>query len=157
MAAQVAKYSFLPELYIALETRDFHASGALYNTLVDNSDQPSVSEENIIDLAEMFVRYNADKVLGIHLIHGHFKIPKNTVMLRSNFESPSLRWTKVTDIDKIEPSRVYRHIFALTKDGLCAYKLQDGPLPDLSGVGLGFLDEFINYIVKKNLTGLISL
>ena len=110
-----------------------------------------------MDLAEMFVRHNADKVLGIHLIHGHFRIPKGTVMLGTNFESPSLRWTKATNIDKIDPSRVHGHIFALTKDGLCAYELQNGPLPDLSGVGLGFLDEFINYIAKNNLMSLIGL
>lgn len=128
-----------------------------YNTLLDDSDQPPVADEYITDLAEIFVRHNADKVLGIHLIHGHFKIPRSTVMLGTNFESPSLRWTKVTDIDKIDPSRVHGHIFALTKDGLCAYELQDGPLPDLSGVGPGFLDEFINYIVKNNLTSLIGL
>jgi hypothetical protein len=91
------------------------------------------------------------------LIHGHFKIPKNTVMLGTNFENPSLRWTKVTDIDKIDPASVHGHIFALTKDGLCAYELQDGPLPDLSAVGWGFLDEFINYIVRNNLTSLIGL
>ncbi|EFY92562.1 hypothetical protein J3459_015275 [Metarhizium acridum] len=157
MAAQVAKYSVLPRIDMALEMQDFRASGELYNTLLDDSDQPPVSEEHITDLAQMFVRHNADKVLGIHLIHGHFKIPKNTVMLGSNFENPSLRWTKVTDIDEIDPSRVHGHILALYQGGLCAYELQDGPLPDLSGVGPGFLDEFINYIIKKNLTSLIGL
>lgn len=91
------------------------------------------------------------------MIHGHFKIPESTVMLGTNFENPSLRWTKVTDIDKIDPLRVHGHIFAFTKDGLCAYELQDGPLPDLSGVGPRFLDEFSNYIVKNNLTSLIGL
>ncbi|GLI82209.1 hypothetical protein PoHVEF18_010618 [Penicillium ochrochloron] len=157
MAAQVAKYSVLPRLDMALEIQDFRASGELYNTLLDDSDQPPVSEEHITDLAEIFVRHNADKVLGIHLIHGHFKIPKNTVMLGSNFENPSLRWTKVTDLEEIDPSRVHGHIFALYQGGLCAYELQDGPLPDLSGVGPGFLDEFIDYIIKKNLTSLIGL
>lgn len=110
-----------------------------------------------MQLADMFVRYNAEKVLGIHLIHGHFKIPKSTVMLGTNYDSPSLRWAKVTNIDKIDPPGVHGHIFALTKNGLCAYELQDGPLPDLSGVRGGFLDEFVNYIVKNNLTSLIGL
>lgn len=128
-----------------------------YNTLLDDSNQPPVADAYITDLAEIFIRHNVEKVFGIHLIHGHFKIPKGTVMLGTNFESPSLRWTKVTDIDKIDPSRVHGHIFALAEDGLCAYELQDGPLPDLSGVGPEFLDEFINYIVKNNLASLIGL
>ncbi|KAJ5291518.1 hypothetical protein N7478_000769 [Penicillium angulare] len=157
MAALVEKPPILPGLDTALEIQDFRTSGALYNTLLDDSDQPPVADECITDLAEIFVRHNAEKVLGIHLIHGHFKIPKSTVMLGTNFESPPLRWTKVTDIDNIDPSCVHGHIFALTKDGLCAYELQDGPLPDLSGVGPRFLDEFIIYIVKNDLTSLIGL
>ncbi|KAE8348271.1 hypothetical protein BDV28DRAFT_161496 [Aspergillus coremiiformis] len=128
---------------MALEIQDFHPSGALYNTLLDDSDQPPVADEHITNLVEIFVRHNAQNVLGIHLIHGHFRIPEST--------------TKVTDIDKIDHSRVHGHIYALTKDGLCAYELQDGPLPDLSGVGPGFLDEFIDYIVKNNLASLIGL
>ncbi|CAI7626068.1 unnamed protein product [Penicillium pancosmium] len=157
MATLIVGRSVLPELEMALEIQDFHPSGALYNTLLDDSDQPPVADEHITNLAEIFVRHNAQNVLGIHLIHGHFKIPESTVMLGTNFESPSLRWTKVTDIDKIDHSRVHGHIYALTKDGLCAYELQDGPLPDLSGVGPGFLDEFIDYIVKNNLASLIGL
>jgi hypothetical protein len=128
-----------------------------YNTLLDDSDQPPVADEHITNLAEMFIRHNADKFLGIHLIHGHFKIPESSVMLGTSFKSPSLRWTKVTNIEKIEPSHVHGHIFALTKDGLCAYELQDGPLPDLSGIDPEFLDEFINYLVKNNLTSLLGL
>ncbi|KAL4934918.1 hypothetical protein BDV06DRAFT_144387 [Aspergillus oleicola] len=141
----------------ALEIQDFYKSCALYNKLHDDSKQPPVAHEHVMNLAEMFVRHNADKYLGIHLIHSHFKIPESTVMCGTNFENPSLRWTKVTDIEKIDPSSVHGHIFAFTKDGLCAYELQDGPLPDLSSVGRGFLDEFINYIARNNLTNLIGL
>ncbi|EDN11234.1 predicted protein [Histoplasma mississippiense (nom. inval.)] len=129
-----------------------------YNTLLDDSNQPPVADAYITDLAEIFIRHNVEKVFGIHLIHGHFKIPKGTVMLGTNFESPSLQWTKVTDIDKIDPSRVHGHIFALAEDDLCACELQGGrPLPDLSGIGPEVLDGFINYIVKNNLTSLIGL
>jgi hypothetical protein len=128
-----------------------------YNELLDDGDQPPVADEHITNLAEIFVRHNAEKLLGIHLIHGHFKIPKSTVMLGTNFENPYLRWTKVTDIKKINPAGVHGHIFALTKDGLCAYEIQDGPLPDFSGIGQGFLDEFIHYIVENNLISLVGL
>ncbi|PYH97126.1 hypothetical protein BO71DRAFT_144867 [Aspergillus ellipticus CBS 707.79] len=78
-------------------------------------------------------------------------------MLGTNFENPSLRWTKVTEIDSIDLASVHGHIFALTKDGLRPYERQDGPLAGLSGVGPGFLDEFISYIVKNNLASIIGL
>ncbi|CRK19065.1 hypothetical protein BN1723_012971 [Verticillium longisporum] len=80
-------------------------------------------------LAALFVRHRAEKVLGIHLIHGHFQIP----------------------------SSVHGHIFVLTNGGLRAYEFQDGPLPDLSNVGQGFLAEFSRYIMANNLAGLIVL
>ncbi|CEO58412.1 hypothetical protein PMG11_03139 [Penicillium brasilianum] len=139
-----------------LEVEKF-ADVCRYNELLDDSDQPPVAQEHITNLAEMFVRHNADKILGIHLIHGHFKIPEETVMLGTNVESLSLRWTKPTHIEKINPTSVHGHIFALTKDGMCAYELQEGPLPDMSKVGLHFLDEFIEYIVQNSLTNLIGL
>ncbi|GAD95432.1 hypothetical protein ACLA_054900 [Paecilomyces variotii No. 5] len=157
MATLLATPPTLPRLDKALEIPDFHKSRALYNELLDGSNQPPVADEHIMNLAEMFTRHNAHKVLGIHLIHGHFKIPHCKVMLRTNFENPSLRWTKVTDIEKVDPSNIHRHIFGLTKDGLCAYELQDGPLPHLSDVEPLFLDEFINYISKNNLASLIGL
>lgn len=157
MAAIISLPPILPRLDKALEIQDFSKSCALYNELLDDADQPAVADEHIENLAEMFVRHKADKFLGIHLIHGHFKIPKNTVMLGTNFENSSLRWTRITNVSGIDPSRVHGHIFALTQDGLCAYELQDGPLPDLSSIGPGFLDEFLAYILNNNLTSLIGL
>ncbi|EQL33191.1 hypothetical protein BDFG_04637 [Blastomyces dermatitidis ATCC 26199] len=147
----------LPSLDKSLGIQDLHKSGSLYNELLDDCDQPPLADTHIMNLADIFVRHNADKAFGVHLIHGHFKIPKNTVMLGINFENPSLRWTNATSIDKIDLASVHGHIFALTKEGLCAYELQDGPLPDLSDVELGFLDEFIEYIVKNNLANLVGL
>ncbi|KAF2460063.1 hypothetical protein BDY21DRAFT_384470 [Lineolata rhizophorae] len=131
--------------------------GSIYNGLLDDSDQPPVSTKHITDLAAIFVRYNAYEVLGIQLIHGHFKILENSIMVGTNFENLALRRAKNTEIDDIDPANIYGHIFVLTADGLYAYEFQDGPLPDLSGVGQGFLPEFVNYIIRNNLTSLIGL
>lgn len=128
-----------------------------YNTLLDDCDQPPVAEKHIKNLSELFVRHNAEKVLGIHLIHGHFKIPVDTVMVGINFENDSIRWTNTTSIDSIDPTSVHGHIYTLTKDGLCAYEFQDGPLPNLSGVGQDFLAEFTDYILENDLANLIGL
>lgn len=130
---------------------------ARYNRLPDDGAQPAVADEHIVNLAALFVRHNAQNVLGIHLIHGHFEIPENTVMVGTNFGNPALRWTQTTEIDQINPRTIHGHIFALTGDGLCPYELQQGPLPDLSEVGQGFLAEFLEYLVKNNLQNIIGL
>jgi hypothetical protein len=121
-----------------------------YNGLLDDAEQPPVSEEHIQKLAALFVRHNAHKTLGVHLIHGHFKTPENTVMLGSNFENPSGRWTKVTEIDAVELSTVHGHIFVLTSDGFIVYEYQDGPMPDLSSIRKEFFADFIDYLRSRS-------
>ncbi|KAG7103872.1 hypothetical protein HYQ45_018641 [Verticillium longisporum] len=128
-----------------------------YNGLKSDEDQPPVEDQHIQDLAALFVRHRAEKTLGIHLIHGHFQIPEGTVMVGTKFQDPDMRWAKATDIKKLKQSSVYGHIFVLVNGGLCAYEFQDGPLPDLSNVGHGFLAEFSCYITSNNLAGLIGL
>lgn len=78
-------------------------------------------------------------------------------MVGTNFENPALRWTKTMNIDEINPLTIHGHIFALAGNELCPYELQDGPLPDLSRVGHGFLADFLEYIVKNNLQDIIGL
>ncbi|KAJ5366195.1 hypothetical protein N7541_000136 [Penicillium brevicompactum] len=141
----------------ALQIQDLRRSRTLYNKLPDDSAQPVVANEHIANLAALFVHHNAEKVLGIHLIHGHFEIPENTVMVGTNFENPDLRWAKTMNIDEINPLTIHGHIFALAGNELCPYELQCGPLPDLSRVGHGFLADFLEYIVKNNLQDIIGL
>ena len=60
-------------------------------------------------------------------------------------------------VDDIDPANVHGHIFVFSTDGLCAYEYQEGPLPDLSTIGEGFLPEFVNYLVANNLKDLVGL
>ncbi|KYK53953.1 hypothetical protein DCS_05902 [Drechmeria coniospora] len=149
MATLLAPTPALPALNKALGVQCFEKSRGL--------EQPPVDGEHIQNLATIFVRHNAQNALGIHLIHGHFSIPENTVLLGTNFEGPKGRWAKVTGIEYVDPASVHGHIFVLSDDGLCAYEYQEGPLPDVSVVGRGFLREFVNYLVANHLTELIGL
>ncbi|RSL56782.1 hypothetical protein CEP54_008650 [Fusarium duplospermum] len=157
MATLVANSPVLPALSKALETQDFQRSRQAYNELRDDADQPPVTDDHIQNLARLFVRHNAHKVLGVHLVHGHFKILESTVLLGTNLEEPKGRWARVTPVEKIDPATIHGHIFVFTKDAMCAYEYQDGPMPDLSGVGEGFLNEFVDYLVANNLTDLLGL
>ncbi|MCJ1377782.1 hypothetical protein MMC17_000878 [Xylographa soralifera] len=157
MATLVASLSRIPGLDSALEIKDLQKSYYAYNGLLDDTEQPPVSEMHIQKLAALFVRYNAHKTLGVHLIHGHSKTPENTVMLGKNFKNPCGRWTKVTEIDAVDLSIVHGHIFVLTKDGFIAYEYQDGPMPDLSSIGNEFLVDFVDYLVTNGLTNLLGL
>lgn len=128
-----------------------------YNTLVDDCDQPPVPEDIIANLASMFVRNNAHKVFGIHLIHGHFQVPEDTVLLGSTFDNASIRWAKTAAIDSLDTSTVHGHVFVVTDKGLVPYELEDGALPDLSSIHKGFLGEFTSYLIEHNLQSLLGL
>ena len=78
-------------------------------------------------------------------------------MLGTNFENPCGRWTKPTDIDIINLDRVHGHIFVLKNNEFLAYEYQDGPSPDLSGIGKDFVVEFVNYLTRNSLTDVIGL
>lgn len=105
----------------------------------------------------LFVRHNIHYILGVHLIHKHFQIPENTVMLGKNFENACGRWTKPTDISTIDLNAILGHIFVLKDNEFLAYEYQDGSMPDPSGVGQDFVAELVQYITSNGLTGLFSL
>jgi hypothetical protein len=63
----------------------------------------------------------------------------------------------VTEIDAMDLSTIYRHIFVLTSDGFIAYEYQDRPMPDLSSIRKEFFADFIEYLVTNGLTNLLGL
>ena len=131
-----------------------------YNSLPDDEAQPPVLEQHILALAKLFVRENVHKKLGIHLVHGHFELANNTILLGKNFESPSGRWSSETPFDAIQKndiSQVHGHIFVYRKGALIAYELQDGPVPDLSGIREQFFVDYVDYLVKNRLENLVGL
>ena len=62
--------------------------GSRYNQLKKDTEQPEVSEDHIQKLAEIFVRYNVEAKFEIHLIHGHFKLEPDAVMLGRHVQKP---------------------------------------------------------------------
>ncbi|KLU90687.1 hypothetical protein MAPG_10539 [Magnaporthiopsis poae ATCC 64411] len=153
MAALVATtLPAFPALDRALSVHDFQESRVL--TMRPSLTSPRRTSKK---LAALFTRHGAEKAFGIHLVHGHFQIPEGTVMVGTNFQNPDMRWTKTTDLDKLDTSSIHGHIFVLTKNGFRAYEFQDGPLLDLSHVGRDFLADFSRYLADNNLADVIGL
>lgn len=152
-----AKSFDIPGLNKALKVEDLEKSRVLYNTLPDDSQQPKILESHIDNLAALFVRNCADGLLGIHLVHAHFSIPKNTAILGANYNEPYCRWARTTTIQTMDLSNVHGHIFVLTDHGFHPYEYQAGPAPDLSGVNSAFLPELTDYLNTNNLSALVGL
>ncbi|KAM3066989.1 hypothetical protein ACMFMG_011771 [Clarireedia jacksonii] len=149
--------SEVPGLNKPLTAEELAASCEIYNTLPDDADQPQILESHIHALTELFVRHRAHRVLGLHLVHAHFRIPESTAMLGVNYEKPHCRWTKPTNIDTIDIRNIHAHISVLAKDGFHPYEYQVGPAPDLSDVDSAFLPEFAKYLNENRLSTLLGL
>lgn len=128
-----------------------------YNKLPDDLQQPALLDSHIRDLADLFVRNRAHEIFGIHLVHGHFTIPTNTVLLGTNYSQPRCRWAKTTPIPLVDLDCVHGHIFVLSDHEFHPYEYQMGRMPDLSQVGSTFLTELANYLELNNLTMLVGL
>jgi len=152
-----AKLFDVPGLNKALKTQDLEKSRILYNVLPTDSQQPEILESHIYNLAAIFVRNHAERVLGIHLAHGHFAAPNNTALLGVNYDKPYCRWARPTAIRTVDLSNVHGHIYVLTDYGFHPYEYQTGPLPDLSGVNSAFFLELAEYLVTNDLSKLVGL
>ncbi|KAK3984416.1 hypothetical protein QBC44DRAFT_346039 [Cladorrhinum sp. PSN332] len=119
--ALVASLPTLPALHQALSVQDFEKSSKLYNTLVDDADQTPVADQHI---------------------------PADEVMVGTNFDQPAIRWAKSASIGSLNGADIHGRIFVPTEDNaLVAHEYQDGPLPDLSLIGHGFLGEFVEHML----------
>ncbi|OQD95349.1 hypothetical protein PENVUL_c116G00340 [Penicillium vulpinum] len=87
MAVAVTAPIVIPSLYIPPTIKDLLQSSRAYNLLPDDRDQPQVQKVHLQELASLFTRFNVQKIYGLHLIHGHFQIEENKIMLGTSLKS----------------------------------------------------------------------
>ncbi|KAI1483477.1 hypothetical protein F4774DRAFT_163713 [Daldinia eschscholtzii] len=133
-------------------------STKLHNQLRDDADQPLVSDDDLKALAQIFVKYNAHKVFGVHLIHKHSELDINTVNLGDYSPELSGYWTKPVDLRDLDSSNIHGHIFALTSSGcFTAYEFRTGLLPKLSHIAVEFFDDVAEYLQSNQLGDVLGL
>ncbi|KAG9228938.1 hypothetical protein BJ875DRAFT_489394 [Amylocarpus encephaloides] len=147
----------IPGLNKALKAQDLEESRNIYNILPTDSQQPEILESHIHNLATIFVRNRAEKILGIHLAHAHFAAPEQTAILGVNYDQPYCRWARPTVIQNVDLNNVHGHIFVLTDHGFHPYEYQSGAVPDLSGLDNAFFPDLADYLNENNLSMLVGL
>ncbi|KAJ6436709.1 DDE superfamily endonuclease, CENP-B-like protein [Purpureocillium lavendulum] len=145
----------IPGLNSSLTDADMERSRQLYNSLPSDKVQPEV-EHLLEQLAEIFVRNNAHKVFGVHLIHGHLQIPEKKVLFGEK-RDPCCRWTKPTNVDSLNLASLRGHIFLLTDKGFHPYEYDSGQHPDLVDVEDNFVAELADFLRTKRLSRVIAL
>jgi hypothetical protein len=127
-----------------------------YNALPEDSKQPEISDVHILNFAEIFTPNKAHTQFGIHLIHRHFDIPLNIVMLGETLQHLYCRWIRATSFQDLDGISVGGHIFALAKDGWHSCEYHQHPMPDLSNIGGSFFWEVCEYTIKNDLSDLVG-
>ncbi|KAL8894792.1 MAG: hypothetical protein Q9207_008409, partial [Kuettlingeria erythrocarpa] len=130
-----------------------------YNTLTDSEEVISeISAMHLQNLAEIFVKYNVQHQLGVHLIHSHAKVAAGKVMLSHRFTDPSGYWNRATPLYEVNLAEVHGHVFKLVDENrFVAYEYVVGRGNDLSNIGAGFLIELAGYIESNGLGETVGL
>lgn len=131
-----------------------------YNDLKDDSGQPEVIANQLQSLAELFIRYDAQDLFGVHLVHGHFQIAEDTIMLGVHLGTDSVSyWTQPTKSATIDKDDVPGHIYVLSSENrFIAYEYRGGPATDAcKHVHPSFFLQLAQYLLQKILAGVLGL
>ena len=147
---------YLPPPGLAEHLSDPYYVGR-YNDLPGDHDQPNFPAYHLNRLALVFVRYKVQDIFGLHLIHGHFKIPQDTFMLGSSIRGRLTGyWTKPTPFETAS-SPIHGHIYILSSDNRpVAYEYREGDSP-AAKTNPAFFRELFEYLSTNQLTGLLGL
>ncbi|RHZ48873.1 uncharacterized protein CDV56_100296 [Aspergillus thermomutatus] len=157
-SASVIKQAAVPGLHTAPTLADLKQSSTLYNQLPSDEAQPPLLLNHSQEIRKILTRYNVQDKFGIHLIHGHFEIPSDQVMLGHYFESPAGCWTKPVPIEDVDTSNIHGHTFKLSLDGiLVAYEYREGPPINVSEIDPSFFEDIFRYLLEHNLTDIFGL
>jgi 6-pyruvoyl-tetrahydropterin synthase len=117
-----------------------------------------VQKIHLQELANLFTRFKVQRIFGLHLIHGHFQIEENKIMLGTSLKSVRGCWTQPTSIADVNPAEIHGHIFKLTASGeIQAYEYRQGPTASLDDVDPVFFQELVRYLQAHHLVDLLGL
>lgn len=148
----------IPGLHVPPTIKDLLQSSRTYNLLPGDEDQPQVQDIHLQELAGLFKRFNAHRKFGLHLIHGHFQIEEDKIMLGTSLNSIRGCWTRPSSIADINLEEIHGHIFKLTASGeMQAYEYRQGPTVSLGDVDPKFFEELVQYLQSNLLVDILGL
>ncbi|MCJ1410071.1 hypothetical protein MMC19_004156 [Ptychographa xylographoides] len=163
MATAILPPSGLPGFHHSPSFADLRTSSRMhyrYNNLNDDSEQPEVTADQLQALAELFTRHNAQDIFGVHLVHGHFQIDEDTIMLGIDLGTDSLGyWTHPVKSAKVDKDNIHGHIYVLsTENQFVAYEYRGGPVTDTwKHVHTSFFPLLAQHLLRNSLTGVLGL
>jgi hypothetical protein len=105
-------------------------------------------------LGEVFQKYDVHKRFGLHLLHRHFVLPQNCIMLKSKVDA-EISLTKITSLDSMEPIPIRGVLYLLNDLGsFQAYEFEHGDTIDIPSF---FLEELSRILRKFKMEKVIAL
>ena len=85
--------TMVPQLDTIIYPSDFNAIPDIHNQ-VDFPNDPTL----VTALGDVFQKYDVHERFGLHLLHRHFILPENCLMLKSKVDA-EISLTKITSLD----------------------------------------------------------
>lgn len=130
-----------------------------YNNLKDDSGQPEVTVNQLNSLAALFTRHDAQDVFGVHLVHGHFQIDEDMIMLGVDLgtDFPGY-WTRPTKSTNVDTDSIHGHVYMLSENHFTPYEYRGGPsVSNWKQVHPSFFSELASYLATNDLAGVLGL
>ncbi|KAI0105207.1 hypothetical protein GGR51DRAFT_519884 [Nemania sp. FL0031] len=159
MAAVSASFELdIGGLHRAPNRADLEMSSNAYNRIPDEGEQPNVADRHLRELGELFERHGVVSKFGLHLIHGHFGIAADKIMMGKAIEGDLGYWTKPTSIHDVDLQNIHGHIFAMSdSDNFVAYEYREGPPVEFTVDDAVFIRELVQYLLSNKLNKLLGL
>ena len=119
-----------------------------------------MSDNHLAHLAQLFIRHNVQDAFGLHLIHAHFKIPHDMVMLGTTFgHGLAGYWTQPQLYETLLTVPVHGHVFVVNSAKcLLPYEYREGKAPTAAiDTGPVFFEELSAYLTLNKLEQLLGL
>jgi len=156
--AAVLHNTAIPGLHHPPKLDDMVKSGDIYNTLPDDAEQPQVAEVFISGLKALIKEFEVESKFGLHLIHGHVKVPRGMAMVGKPMNDLPGLWTRPTKADTLNLNALHGYVFRLGADGEFApYEFRHGPPPPMTARDNAFIAAVQDYLKLNGLAGIIGV
>ncbi|KAI9674389.1 MAG: hypothetical protein M1822_009067 [Bathelium mastoideum] len=148
----------IPGLDGVVTTDVLTASARFHNQFPEDTVQPpdDVLTNAIKDLRQIIAKYKVQDVFQLRLIHRHFLIPEDHVLLGLHTAEPSGHWVAPTPIGDVCLSDIHGYVFSVDTEGhLFPSEFRRGSFD--RDIDLDFFQEFVENIQRDGLEHILGL
>ena len=130
-----------------ISAKDFNSIPYLH------TQKPFPAAATVAALGNLFFRHHVHDRFGIHLLHRHYEIPEDHIVLKSQVDD-EISLTKIEPVKALDTDKLRGVLYRLADNGFQAYEFEYGAEPEIPP---DFLKELTEFLLSNKLEDLIAL